>query len=235
MLNILKKDTDRRAPRKGFTLAETLFVLVIIGGIAALTIVPLIKNSWASEQKTAFKNAYSMMNSAVNGVKAELGYMPDCYYDYSGTINHNTECITVFHPAFKRQLSIIKTCDSNALSDGCIPVFNGAEVILKQQNPALSDADALTAAGPYYRTSFLQTSVPTIVLKNGVSIMSVSNWNDAANYVVDINGKRGPNKWGYDIFTFVIMSDGNAVKITGPGRHETGGKTFDEMMKYAFE
>ena len=23
-------------------------------------------------------------------------------------------------------------------------------------------------------------------------------------YLVDINGKKGPNKWGYDIYTFIL-------------------------------
>lgn len=49
----------------GFTLAEVLITLVIIGVIAAMTVPTLMNNTQGQENKTAFKKAISAMNQAL--------------------------------------------------------------------------------------------------------------------------------------------------------------------------
>lgn len=49
----------------GFTLAEVLITLVIIGVIAAMTVPTLMNNTQGQENKTAFKKAISSMNQAL--------------------------------------------------------------------------------------------------------------------------------------------------------------------------
>ncbi|OGI22573.1 MAG: hypothetical protein A2287_06030 [Candidatus Melainabacteria bacterium RIFOXYA12_FULL_32_12] len=51
--------------RKGFTLAEVLVTLVIIGVVAALTIPALLQNANQSEFKSAFKKSLATLNQAV--------------------------------------------------------------------------------------------------------------------------------------------------------------------------
>ena len=48
----------------GFTLAEVLITLVIIGVIAAMTVPTLMNNTQGQEHKTAFKKAISSINQA---------------------------------------------------------------------------------------------------------------------------------------------------------------------------
>ena len=49
----------------GFTLAEVLITLVIIGVIAAMTVPTLMNNTQGQENKTAFKKAISSLNQAL--------------------------------------------------------------------------------------------------------------------------------------------------------------------------
>ena len=49
----------------GFTLAEVLITLVIIGVIAAMTVPTLMQNTNAQEYRTAFKKSISALNQAL--------------------------------------------------------------------------------------------------------------------------------------------------------------------------
>ena len=51
--------------KKGFTLAEILIVLMVIGAIATMTIPSLMQSTSQQEYKAAFKKAISMLNQAV--------------------------------------------------------------------------------------------------------------------------------------------------------------------------
>ena len=52
--------------KKGFTLAEVLITLAIIGVVAALAIPSVISNSQQQEFKTGLKKAISVLNSAIS-------------------------------------------------------------------------------------------------------------------------------------------------------------------------
>ena len=62
--------------KKGFTLAEVLITLAIIGVIAALTIPGVIVNTQQSEYKTGLKKAVSVLNSAIQANIANEGETP---------------------------------------------------------------------------------------------------------------------------------------------------------------
>lgn len=68
--------------KSGFTLAEVLVTLMIIGVIAAMTIPSLMQSTAQQEYKAAFKKAVSMLNQAVT-----LNYALDGKdgSDYTGT------------------------------------------------------------------------------------------------------------------------------------------------------
>lgn len=56
-------------------------------------------------------------------------------------------------------------------------------------------------------------------------------------FTVDINGFKGPNKWGYDIFSFTLRGSANngIQKLkTQTYATEKGGKTFEQMYNECF-
>ncbi len=62
---MLRKKEFTSAERQGFTLAEVLITLGIIGVVAAMTIPTLISNTNGAQFKTAYKKALSTLNQAV--------------------------------------------------------------------------------------------------------------------------------------------------------------------------
>ena len=67
--------------RSGFTLAEVLITLVIIGVIAAMTIPTLMNNTNSQEYRTALKKAISMLNQAITMQYALDGTQVNDYFD----------------------------------------------------------------------------------------------------------------------------------------------------------
>ncbi len=67
--------------KKGFTLAEVLITLGIIGVVAVLTIPPLVQNHRKTVAETRLKRFYSMINQAVQ--LSELDHGPQDTWSYN--------------------------------------------------------------------------------------------------------------------------------------------------------
>ena len=86
---------------KGFTLAEVLITLAIIGVVAALTIPSVISNYQQQEFKTGLKKAVSVLNEAIQTNIAQDGITP---YDRPRT-NGSIEFLDEY---LKKHMSVIK-------------------------------------------------------------------------------------------------------------------------------
>ncbi len=118
--------------RKGFTLAEVLITLGIIGVVAAMTIPTLISNYKDNVLKNQFKRSYAMLSQALLSAQSQFGYLPRCYYkNDSGNITEISDCkqLTEY---FLSSLKITKTCKDHAFKNGCIPEYRGADDIIKE-------------------------------------------------------------------------------------------------------
>ena len=93
--------------QKGFTLAEVLITLAIIGIVAALTIPSVISNYQQQEFKTGLKKAVSVLNEAIQTNIAQDGETP---YDNIKQIgSYNTPGANGnLYEYLKRHMSIIK-------------------------------------------------------------------------------------------------------------------------------
>lgn len=87
--------------RYGFTLAEVLITLGIIGILAAITIPVLINAIQENQYKTAYKKAYSVLSQAL--LKA--------YYDNTLTPINGTAGGEVEFPVIQNEFSVSKACD----------------------------------------------------------------------------------------------------------------------------
>ena len=170
---------------EGFTLAEVLITLVIIGVIGAMTIPTLMNNTNKQEYVSKLKKAYSTLSQATNKIIAEQG--PPALW---------ITTLDDFYEIYRKHLVNAKECGAGS---GCWSQSkNGG---LKKLNGANDD----DWDGSKYRN---------LIIADGVQVMFTPTWftpgctDRCALIHIDVNGERKPNQQGRDVFTFVLYSDG---------------------------
>ena len=91
----------------GFTLAEVLITLGIIGIVSAITIPTLINNYKEKVRNNQSKKVYATLNQALRMTISDYDYIPKCYYPDTGTGAVRAECID-FYEKFRNKLRLSK-------------------------------------------------------------------------------------------------------------------------------
>ena len=173
-----------KSRRVAFTLAEVLITLGIIGVVAALTLPTVINNIKHKQLETAFKTAYSILSQTVINMKREDGEeISKTYATYNE--NYLYPKAGEFKEKFYKYsgLQVIGKCNYNGIT------------IRNYNNTA--DADSYGVMQP--------TKANYDLLANGMCSLLLIN-NSLPTFYVDINGTKGPNLFGHDLFIFVIDS-----------------------------
>lgn len=181
--------------KKAFTLAEVLVTLGIIGVVAAMTMPTLINDQRNKALEAQFKVAHSMISQTLTQMGSEN---IDLTKMYCGTgMRDRTE--NIFIRDFAKYFKVIKS--------------------------EYGSTNDLTKLG--YKKSYFNQSAPgynyfnvdshnngAIILSNGMMIASSGCWwmdgGIGIDFIVDTNGTKGPNKFGYDVFYFQF-GDGNKL------------------------
>ena len=172
----------------GFTLAEVLITLGIIGVVAAMTMPTLINRTQNKQLETAFKKAYSVQSQALLYTKQSLGVenlnLSFADYDAANKVYpHKME----FQNEYYKQLKVAGQCKYDK------PVRNYSNT-----------ADAYIDLGNHNPDRQLPDGSCCSVNINGMVI----------NITVDINGaKKGPNRVGHDIFVFRVDSNDKLLPV----------------------
>ena len=222
----------------GFTLAEILITLGIIGVVAALTIPVLIAKCQDIILGAQFKQAYSYVVNARRMAIASIGYHPACYYGTAGITGVYDDC-PEFSREFLKSLKVIHHCDGNAIKNKCVPNYKGFDEVTKIKEPNISDADLeskMTGCTNFKKLNLER--YPAYYLANGMIIMpgtsdGTSSSRIAVNTIIDVNGTKGPNRWGYDVFYMYNYYDGKEFFMRGGGCQPTekGGKSANTMLQ----
>lgn len=167
---------------KGFTLAEVLITLSIIGIIAAITLSSLV-NSYKKQQTIAqLKKVYTNLNQALKLAESEYG--PYEYWEIPA-INSNVKSYynKYWYPYFK----ILKSCENysqcNYTSNQPWYYPNGSK-------------STLTFNSQILRIPFLLTDGTLI----SISIAGGDILTKESQIYIDLNGSKLPNKYGIDVF-----------------------------------
>ena len=191
--------------KKGFTLAEILITLTIIGIVAALTIPTLINNINEAQYNAGVKNTYSTLSNAVAMIQN----------NNQGIVHVGTGPDNVsFRNDFCNVLGCTRTYDDFYLFyDGNQAKYSG---YLNQTNSTLDATFSLLCQ------QATGVELVSAVLNNG-SYLGFLNYGDCVNWgsignaglcgeiLVDINGAQGPNIIGKDFYIFHITLDNNGV------------------------
>ena len=227
-----------------FTMAEVLITLGIIGIVAAMTLPSVINKSQKFILKQQFKKAYSILAQALLKSEADLGYSPLCYYNATQDVSsstgykgggHSEEC-SVLQDAMLKNLNVIQKCESNAYANHCIPEYIGLEKVFMQNDPDMSEEEAKDKIKGFlgWSTTNILNRNQAYILQDGIIIIAYYAIPFPYNFAVEVNGKKGPNKWGYDLFPFITVANSKTnLIILGYGGYpvERGGVSTPEMIR----
>lgn len=175
------------ATRWAFTLAEVLITLGIIGVVAAMTMPSLIAHYQKKQTATQLKKAYAEISQAVEASKAVNGD--------------------------------ISLWDFTLTSANFFETYLSSFIKLSKQTVGEAKKNGIT----YYQLSGKPETALTTVYDSGKIVTLASGaqllFADVTVYTydenrrrkgitVDLNGFKKPNKYGRDIFSFLITPDG---------------------------
>lgn len=198
--------------KKGFTLAEVLITLLIIGVVASLTVPAIINNTQQAENKTAWKKVYSTISQAHMRIIQDngstfIGLCSDWYNDCLMNI-------------FKPYLIYSKSCQNGLGNGNCWHNLHTVRAM----------SGEIAGANIWYPDS---SDYSSIVLNDGVLIRFKNYHIDCTSYTmgglpnicgdveVDVNGFKSPNTIGKDIFLIHIME-----KSLKPYGYEDGQQNY---------
>ncbi len=185
----------------GFTLAEVLITLAIIGVVAAMTLPTLIQNQQKRSLEVATQKFYSNMSQAVKKYMADEGYEDlrnsPLEFSLSDSIEEDDANEAKAQKAcddfVQKYLKVAKVCEDGCFADN-----------YTTQNGEISDSVGTKAEYKSYSGKF--------VLADGAVLDITPGYVNGTNpmyLLVDINGKKGPNKIGYDLWYMDIFYDGS--------------------------
>lgn len=181
--------------KKAFTIVEILLVMGIIGVVAALTLPLIINNTNLAEYKSAYKKKYSELSNAMNLVAGNQGG------NIGGVFNNTVE----LRDELLKNLSYTKTCNGTTMLGTCLPSalysLNGALAT----PGAFATREAVTLIdGSYF---YMELTDKNCATPNG----TLSNY--CGFLAIDVNGLKGPNTYGKDLYQLHIL--GNGIKPSG--------------------
>ena len=173
--------------KKGFTLAEVLITLAIIGVVAALTIPSVIVKTQQQEFKTAAKKAHSVLSQAVQLTEVKDGY------GFNDGI--------IFVQALMNNMNISKVEKAPGSTGG---------YALPSTSPMLPYPGAAVAAvlPPEEMPDITQMSFAVFYTADGIRYHMVMMGDFGLWMIVDVNGDKGPTKFN----TNVAVSNGSYAK-----------------------
>ena len=190
-----------------FTMAEILLSLTIIGVVAAITLPSLTGNLNERTWNTQRKALYARMSQAISLMPTLNGY---------GTLDDTTDTAaeTFLTAGLAKVFKINNICDNEHLEDCGIPAslidISGTKVALPG---TLHDLNGMFSI---YNRYVENSKAAAFETQNGESIAVYYNpkckyddhcpegWTCSqfimcANFIYDLNGKKGPNTFGKDI------------------------------------
>jgi prepilin-type N-terminal cleavage/methylation domain-containing protein len=178
----------------GFTLAEVLITLLIVGVVASLVIPAIIQDAQDAELKTAWKKAYANIDQATKYVMQDNG----------GTLKSLCTSTNDMRNKYSAYLNYTKNCSSGSSDGNCW--HKSGEFYFINGTPITWWGDS---AGT--------------ILSNGAMIRyqgCIANCDSAQGNVyrcawmdIDVNGFKGPNRLGKDILSLHILE--NTIKPFG--------------------
>ncbi len=180
-----------------FTLAEVLITLGIIGVVAAMTLPTLIQNHQKQVYATQLKKSINVFENMLNKMKADEGVTElDQIELFSKGICHGWDCdgfdgsnyadFSAIQETIAKYLKTAKICKVGE----CTATYK-AETFKTKDNKTLScqNSENMSEWLGFYSTD------------GAIYYVTSYSFNDLY-IIIDVNGEKGPNMYGRDVFSF---------------------------------
>ena len=193
---------DISKSKAAFTLAEVLITLGIVGVVAAMTMPALVANYQKKSLATQTQKFYSMMSQAVKQYMADEGVddlrnTPLTFirnYDLSDEENwlNDDKAQEACEEFVQKYLKVVEVCENGCFAD-----------YYKTQNGEISHDVGV-------KTENDHSSTGKFALADG-AVLDIFGGDIGGPIViyVDVNGRKGPNKIGYDLWSMSVFYDGS--------------------------
>ncbi len=217
---------------KSFTLAEVLITLVIIGIIAAITVPVIMANAQKQETISKLKKVYSTISQATKRAIIDNGpadeWINDPKYVDTG-LNQDYYFNTYIKPYYNVEDCFGQTPKCGYTEDSVWTKLDGTTEEVHYYGPL---AHAFMLSDGTYISLHIDGGPETCPNQGRVC-------GYYPQYYVDINGPKGPNKYGRDVFVFDIESPegliGNQYDEEDCKRGTTGYGCSTKLMKDNWE
>jgi len=190
--------------KKGFSLAEILITLAVIGVVAAMGIPALFNNTKNQENVVALKKYAGTLESSLRLYMANNG----CSGDLS-VCTSSFSTVDELYNIFKPSLSVAKDCGT-ASGLGCFSSGVNYKKLNSSIIPSLGIFDGLG----YYTVRLVDGAALYIDILDSSCSQDRSRSNNGPLFhvcgtaVIDVNGVKSPNQAGRDTFIFFITRSG---------------------------
>ena len=201
--------------KTGFTLAELLITLGIIGVIVAI-LVPAVNNAMPDENKTMYLKTYDTLSDTIKNLASNSQIYPICEQD------NNINCSE--NPLLNTGAPLMSPLRSDERYRGDVKLCNLLALSFGAANSSCSEGD-YTYSNDTFKNNL------SFITSNGMQWKVVQNRTIAdgnatfqADIYVDINGNKGNNRiysatdTKPDIFKFMVAANGTVVPADPMGR-----------------
>ncbi len=210
--------------KSAFTMVEVLITLGIIGIVAAMTLPMLMAGYQRAVLKPQIKKFYSELSNAYNTVNYENGVPFQCYQvkpEQNSLIKEmikKDECSLFWNNVFDK-LKILQTCKGA----DCFPEYK-------------TDSQVITEGGG--KGNFGCPNLYSLIFNPGTKMYTLADGSvlynrSAIEFAFDVNGVKGPNKWGYDLFYARNLFYNEQILVTDAvcgGMWEKGGMRLKDYL-----
>jgi len=182
------------ACRVAFTLAEVLITLAIIGIVAILTVPTLIQKFEVQQNITALREFQAIITEAYNLSVIENGPLEYWYPQGQNSITY----ATIMYNKLAPHLKITKDCGKE---QGCFPNITYKKI----DGGNTLNWDTLNWIYKFQLANGMSVSFYGYKMKD---IKKLSNSTAYGAISVDVNGFKGPNMGGRDMFSFYLTDKG---------------------------
>ena len=169
---------------KAFTMAEVLITLGILGVVIAMTLPLIVAKYKRLVFEVAFKKQYSVIQNTINYITATNGYY-NCYVTHP---NNSESYVSKLDDCETLKADLIEKLNLKKLDDSILDEY------------ATSDAVKAQGGVVVNQNCNVKTIYSEPYITNDGTLIYIGIKGMLPGIIVDVNGEKKPNKWGYDVF-----------------------------------